>query len=317
MKIFLKQKTFNIKSIEIIILNNHKIYINKEYINKFVNFNKNFKKNKINILIKKTYIPIYIIHINKNIKINNKINNINIEIYKNNNLLIIEEYLLTNKFINYNYNIIINKNTKLNYINIINLKKKSNLKLNKKIFIKRKCKYNELTVSINSKKILINNIINLYKYSYIDINNISLIKKKNYFYYKTHIIHNNSNSISYQQHKNIILSSGIIKFSSIITILKKSYNTLIYLINKNLCFNNPNIIYAKPQLNILNKNTKCKHKVLINTTDKNIIFYLYSRGLNKYIIKKILYLIFIDDSINKINNKYINNKLYKIIFKKI
>ncbi len=318
MKNLLKKKTFNIKSIKIIIFNKYKIYINKKNKNiiKYNIINKN-----INILINKNkniLLPIYIIHINK--YIDNSINNINIVIKKNNNIFIIEEYIFKykkNKFINYNYNLFLNKNTKLNYILLINLNKNIHFIYNKNTILKRKAKYKETIISINAKKIFLYNKFNLYKYTYIKIKNISIIKKKNFFYYKTYITHISSESKSYQKHKNIILSSGIVKFITIINILKKSYNTIVNLKNNNLCFNNPKLIISKPQLNILNYKNKCKHQININKIDKKIIFYLFSRGLNKYKIKKILNIIFIKKIINIKKYKYINNKIYKIIFKKI
>ncbi len=319
----LLKKNIKIKLIKIIILNNKKIYKNKNIknlINIKIKISK--KKKKINIIIynlKNKNIPIYIIYIYKNKYIDKKKYNINIKI-KSNNITLIEEYYIynnyNNKYINYTYNIKLYKNIILNYFKIINLNKKTNFLCKKNIKIKKNSKFYENIFLINSKKIFIKNKINLYKNSNININNISIIRKNNNFFYKINIIHNKSNSKSYQKHKNIILSSGIIKFIGIITILKKASNVIAILKNSNLCFNKPNFIFIKPQLNIKNKKTKCEHKVKINCIDKKIYFYLSSRGLNKNKIKKIIFITFINDIIKKIKNKIISKKIYKIILNK-
>ncbi len=321
----LLKKNIRIKLIKFIILNNKKIYINKN-INNLIKIKILIKKkkNKINIIIyklKNKNIPIYIIYIYKKKYISKKILNINLIIKSNNNINLIEEYYIyknnnNNKYINCNYNIKLYNNTILNYIKIINLNKKTIFYSKNNIKIKKNSKFYENIFLIKSKKIIINNKINLYKNSFININNISIIKKKTNFYYKIHIIHNKPNSKSYQKHKNIIISSGIIKFIGIITILKKAYNSIAILENNNLCFDKPNFIYSKPQLNIKNKKTKCKHKVTINNINKKIYFYLSSRSLNKYKIRKIMFIIFINDIIKKIKNKIIKKNIYKIILNK-
>ncbi len=320
-----------IKSNKIFILNNEIIHLTKN-INKIIYINKQKIENKKkNIIKKKIYIsifkkninlPIHIIYIynrkiNKNKK---KIFYIYINIKKNSNLNIIEEQYCINKknikFINIKKKLIINKNTKLNYIQIINLNNKSNFINKEDTIIKKNSKFYKNIFIINSKKINSKNKIYLYKKTKCNIKKISIIKKKKYYYFKTKIIHNYKNSKSYQKYKNIILSKGINKSIEIIKIKKNADKSKATLINNNLCLNNPFLLYNRPQLNILNKKSKCIHKVTTNNIDKKIIFYLLSRGLNNNDIKKIIYIIFIKEKFKNKKYKYIYNKIYKIIYKK-
>ncbi len=312
------KKILKIKSKKIIIINNDIILKNSK-INNFIKIKKNKNINiKINKNIKKkTPLQIIFINFNKN-KI---IYKTNIVIKKNTYIHIIKEFINLKKkkknYINYKNKILIKENSYLNYYNLINLNKKSYFKYKNKIILYKKSKLNKFIFSIKSKKINFSNNIILKKKSNIKIYSFFYVKKKNFFKYKTITLHNLNKSKSYQKNKNIILKLGKFKFSNLIKINKKSNYTKAIIKNNNLCINKNSIIESFPKLNIWNKNTNCKHYVIINNLNKKEIFYLLTRGIKYKKIKKILLISFIKEILNYIKIKDIYINIYNLIKKKI
>ncbi len=345
----IRKKIINIKSIKLIFINGFLIYIpQKKYIKQIlkININKKIETHKIlslynkknnsiclnNILVnqiidinitknKKIKLPIYLIIIN-NYKTQNTINNysLNFTISKNTELTIIEHNLSFNKkklYSNNNIHINLHKKVSLNYLKIINLNKNSIFFSNEKINLNKNSNLEKKIFMLNSQKININTYINLKKKTQTKINSISLIKKNNNFQYKIYLLHKYKKSKSYQKHKNIFLNTGKFLFNGLVKIYKNAKYSNAYIENNNLCVNKNFSLTSYPKLKIYNKNSICKHKCTINKIEKNYIFLLLLRGINKKEIKKIIYLSFIKEIIYNISEKKIKKIINNIINKYI
>ncbi|MDH3004197.1 MAG: SufD family Fe-S cluster assembly protein [Candidatus Shikimatogenerans sp. JK-2022] len=295
------------------------LYINNKFIKiKFYDIilNYYFIKNELFIYIKKNII-------NKiNLKINffyfnyvNLINKIKITIYLNSKikLFIKENYYLYNK-----YNLFLNL-----FILNIYLKKLSNI-----IYLKFK------NVNIN-----IYNILNIYQkkftkfilydinlYEYISLNKINIYNLDNYcknFIYGIYIINNYqyiknniyiknnfNNSINNQKYIGIYDDKSTTILKGIIDVEKYTKNNISYQNYKNFVLSNKVYIDYKPYLNIHTNKIKCSHGFNLGNIDKNILFYLQSRGINIYKAKLIYFLSILSKNIKDI-------KIYKIIINKI
>ncbi len=274
---------------------------------KYYFIKKKIKKKNINL-------PIHLIIIKKK---KNDFFNINISINKNIYINIIEEKIniSKNKYFNLFLNIIIRKKSYLYYLRIINNNLKTKFYYVDNIQVNTKSKFKNNIFFIKFKKINLISNIKLKKKSILDINNISILQK-NYLKFKINVLHCSSNTQSYQKYNNIILEKSIMNFSGWIKIFKQSYFSKAKIKNNNLCICKKSIINTSPKLKIENKNAKCKHNVKINNLNKEIIFYLLTRGIKFQKIKKILILKFIKKILKNKNNIHIYKKIY-YMYKKI
>ncbi|WGH27642.1 MAG: SufD family Fe-S cluster assembly protein [Candidatus Shikimatogenerans bostrichidophilus] len=167
-----------------------------------------------------------------------------------------------------------------------------------------------------NEKITINivNIFYLKNKCKTNINGIILANKnqiiENYIY-----IYNNYNyCYNNQKYINILSDKTYTILNSITTIKKKTKKNISLQNYKSFILSKKIFFFSKPQLNIFSKNVKCSHGVTIGKIDKNIIFYLQTKGINIKNSKIIFFLSFL----NKILNiKFINKKIKKKIIKKL
>ncbi len=336
----IKYYLLNIKSIKIIFFNNKLWYIHKKYLNIYfqikIKYNSNFKKNIfdniiylhkklpnkqyiINILPNKNILlPIYIIYIYYcNKKKNLYFNNINyINIYEYTHIHLIEHYLnLDNKKISYFFlsKKNIKKHVHLNYLKIINFNNFSKyinynewilhnyVHVIKNIFFINANLIKEITSLTTTKK------------NILTINSLSILQKKYKYKYKIFLLHKNNKTLSDQLHRSLIFNKSTYILHILIKIFKKANKTITTFSNNNIHIKKINNITIKPELKIYNKHTICKHHCTIKQLNKHYIFYLLSRGINKYQIIHILSMMFCNTIIYQINNKKIEKSIKNII----
>ncbi|WGH25741.1 MAG: SufD family Fe-S cluster assembly protein [Candidatus Shikimatogenerans bostrichidophilus] len=305
-------------------------------INKYLNLIKNYNYfSYLNIissfLNKNKCIFLYIKNKNKNKKyINLKLNyiyNIKKSIMTNIKIFI---FVRKNTFLNIKEKYIINnKNKKILHNNLLNIyiKKKSNV-------IYLKYKNNNLNfISINNVYIFQKSLSKFYLYdfyinerytlNYIKVNNISnnslcrlygiIIGNKNQIIENYIKIKNNYNFCNNKQYYiGIYDDKSIGIFNSIINIKKKTKYNISYQKYKNFILSDKVFLFLKPQLNILSNNIKCSHGVNIGKIDKNIIFYLQSRGIPLYKTKIIFFLSIFYKIFNNKELKYFKDFIKKI-----
>ncbi|WP_420095090.1 SufD family Fe-S cluster assembly protein [Candidatus Shikimatogenerans bostrichidophilus] len=202
----------------------------------------------------------------------------------------------------------------------------------------------------NNKTLYINNINNIYIYQdyksklilyNIDYNNrltlndinIKYINNKCYtrvyniiILSKNQILENYINiKNNYNYCNNKLYYIGVYNYNSYcvingnINIKNKTKNNISLQNYKNFILSNKVFLFAKPELNINSNKVICSHGFTLGKIDKNIIYYLLTRGLKLKKCKIIFYL----SNIYKyliLKNKYLNNiknniikKLYTII----
>lgn len=97
----------------------------------------------------------------------------------------------------------------------------------------------------------------------------------------------------------------------------KSLNNNCIQIIKGILLSNDSKIKGKPNLFIDSNNIKAKHSLAIGALNKNHLFYLISKGMNRENAKKLIIMSFFNKLINKINDEKKKDDLYNIIYKKI
>ena len=70
--------------------------------------------------------------------------------------------------------------------------------------------------------------------------------------------------------------------------------------------------HSKPELKIYADDVKCSHGSTIGTFDKDVLFYLRTRGLNETDSKRLLIKSYYLDLIEDINNEHFINELEKL-----
>jgi Fe-S cluster assembly protein SufD len=70
-------------------------------------------------------------------------------------------------------------------------------------------------------------------------------------------------------------------------------------------------------MKIYSDNIQCTHGVVIDTINKNLLFYMCSRGLSKKIANNIIIISFIRGILNSICNKYIKKIVWKYVKNKL
>lgn len=269
-----------------------------------------------NVLIKK---PIYILYISTG-NIYNKIllNTRNLIIVgKKSSVNIIEKYESINN--NINLNISVNEiyaddDSNINYYKIQNSKFDSNIIDN--TFISQNKNTNFSIHTFTSQEKFIRNNLNISQYgkkSNVYISGITIGKNKQIIDNKTSVNHFSPFCKSYEIYKGIYdnTSKGI--FNGKILVSNNSNDIIAFQKNNNILLSKEASINSKPQLEIFSDKVKCSHGCTVGFLNKEILFYLMSRGISKKDSKYILLLSFIDEIMYKINIIEIKKYVYNII----
>ncbi|MDH3004414.1 MAG: SufD family Fe-S cluster assembly protein [Candidatus Shikimatogenerans sp. JK-2022] len=320
--LFLQKKIKNNYNINLFFINN--IYFKKK-INKikkfiYVKINKHFNKYTINIkniLFKKKKI---------NLKLNfmflNYVNlfsklKLSFIIDKNLYINIKENYIfynIYNLFFNYlKLKFKINNYSKIKYLKFKNKKINCLNKIN--IYQKKFSIFKIYDINLYENKSL--NVIKIYNLNNNCKNYIFgiYITNKNQYINNLIIINNKyNNCINKQNYIGIYIDKSIINLKGIININRNTKKNISIQNYKNFILSNKVYINFKPYLNILSNNVKCSHGVNIGILDKDIIFYLQTRGLNMLYSKLLYFLSILKNNIlNKKIKKKIINKLKNIL----
>lgn len=93
--------------------------------------------------------------------------------------------------------------------------------------------------------------------------------------------HVGQNTVGDIKFKGIGFDKSISKIDGLIEIFKKARQTTSYLKEDIILASDDSYIKAEPNLEILNNDVKASHGATIGYMDKNVLFYLMSRGLTK------------------------------------
>ena len=308
----------NNSNISIKNINNDDLYIEK----KFLDFQKFFDNDyvlNINSLMMNSGFYINIKDNQQiNIHISNSSNEKDLTVFQK-NLIHCSKGSKVNIFEELNYN----KNSKNNLVNFIELDEGSDT--NHIIFqnntnysdllttsftnCKRNSKYKQFILNFSKGSVRNHHYANLLgenSSAYLD----GIFFGSNYQYIdnKTQVNHNNPSCISSQRYKGILTDNAKASYLSKTLVNKIAQKTEAYQLSKGILLSESSYYHSKPELRIYADDVKCSHGSTIGPIDKDLLFYLRSRGLNKKESTSLLIKSFFHDIISETKNENIINK---------
>ena len=125
--------------------------------------------------------------------------------------------------------------------------------------------------------------------------------------------HHYPNGQSHQLHKCIVKEKAHSIFNGKINVSSNAQETDSFQENRNLMLSSQSHIHTKPQLEIFADQVKCSHGATIGSLNKDEIFYIQSRGINKTQAESILTYAFALENIEKISIPYLRLQLARDI----
>lgn len=110
-------------------------------------------------------------------------------------------------------------------------------------------------------------------------------------------------------------STGV--FNGKIHVAKDAQKTNSYQLNKSIILSDEATMNSKPQLEIFADDVKCTHGATIGELDKDALFYLQARGIDRESAQAILIHAFVNDIMEKIKNEKLLEYLTKRISEKL
>ncbi len=145
------------------------------------------------------------------------------------------------------------------------------------------------------------------------INGAILAQDSQHHEIKTNIEHIGQNTKSYQKIKSVLNKNSKAIFQGKINVDSNAQKTDGYQLSKAIILDQDSEFDSKPELEIYADDVKCSHGSTSGSLDEDAIFYLMSRGLNRFEARKLLIEGFLVDAIETITNekikKYFLNKL--------
>ena len=214
--------------------------------------------------------------------------------------------------------IFLKKNAKINFYKIQNDTLNTNLIDYTSIMQNKNSIANVYTFSIGGN--LTRNNLNFYQQgenSNSILRGITLINKKQFVDHHTLVDHMFKNGKSNQVYRSIFndFSKGV--FNGKIIVNKKAQKTNAFQKNDNLILSNNSCLNTKPQLEIYADDVKCSHGCTIGQIEKEIVFYLQSRGIPKKECKYLLAFIFITNILDVSIPNNIKKEIKKLIINKL
>lgn len=125
----------------------------------------------------------------------------------------------------------------------------------------------------------------------------------------TYVYHESSHTQSDAKVRGVAGGKSRAVFNGKIKVEKNVEKVIANLQNKNLLLAATAEINAKPELEIYADDIKCQHGATIGTLDKEMLFYLRSRGIKKAEAHQLLLLAFVKEQLSAIVNESIANQL--------
>lgn len=131
----------------------------------------------------------------------------------------------------------------------------------------------------------------------------------------TRIDHSIDGCASQQIYKGIISDKSRAVFNGKIFVHPEAKKTIAHQINKNLVFSNEAEVNAKPELEIYNDDVNCTHGATVGQLNKESLFYLRSRGIDRATAEQMLGCGFASEIIEKLPHNIIAERIHQRIIK--
>jgi len=259
----------------------------------------------------------YELNINENITtvihINNLISRDNITLFqknminckKNSNVLILEEFnsekLSNNNIVNF---IDLEENSNVTHLVFQNNSKNSKLQSTSLTNCKSNSTYKQVTINISKSSVRNHHYANILgEEASVDLDGIFFASSNQIIDNKTQINHNFPSCKSSQRYKGILTDNSKASYLSKTYVDKEAQLTEAYQLSKGILLSDSSTFHSKPELKIYADDVKCSHGSTIGPIDKDLLFYLRSRGLSKKKSMALLLKSFFHNIISDVKNK--------------
>lgn len=127
------------------------------------------------------------------------------------------------------------------------------------------------------------------------------------------INHQNHETKSTQNYKGVIGGKSHAIFNGKVHVLKNITKIDASQMNKNLLLSDQACIDTRPQLEILSDDVRCSHGATVGQLDKEVLFYLKSRGIPQALCEQMIQFAFVSEILEQVNHLPIKNYLSKHI----
>lgn len=276
----------------------------------------------LNISRKADNTPVYCYYLNVNSADDQVFNYryiINLE--KNSSATLSEIYYSDSEkkyFENYLTEIYVNAGAKLNYHKIQQTGKNSLHINNTNIYQSENTLSNTYTFTINDHLIR-NNLNVLLNEAHCESHLYGLyyVNKNNLFDNHTTVDHNKPDCFSNELYKGIMDDQGKGVFNGKIYVRPNAQKTNAFQSNKNIVLTDSAAVNTKPQLEIWADDVKCSHGATTGQIDKEQLFYLRSRGLDKQTARALLLHAFAFEIVNKVESEPLKEYLTELVNNKL
>ena len=169
---------------------------------------------------------------------------------------------------------------------------------------KKNSSYKQLVINISNASIRNHHYANLIgENSSANLDGIFFAGSNQIIDNKTQINHNFPNCKSSQRYKGILTDQSQACYLSKTFVDKIAQKTEAYQLSKGILLSDNSYFHSKPELKIFADDVKCSHGSTIGPMDRELLFYLRSRGLNKKDSTTLLIKSFFHDMTIGISNK--------------
>ncbi|MFA6408787.1 MAG: Fe-S cluster assembly protein SufD [Gammaproteobacteria bacterium] len=145
------------------------------------------------------------------------------------------------------------------------------------------------------------------------VQSMSWLNGKRYANFDVEIEHKIAKTVSQTLYKSIANDQAHSSFRGKIFIAKNAMGCEGLLKNHNLLLSNKAQIDTLPELEIYNDDVKCSHGSTVGDLDEQALFYLASRGIAKQDARAMLLYAFLEEIVDKIDQKIIKEYLKKLL----
>ena len=202
---------------------------------------------------------------------------------KNSKIFIFEE-ILSNETSNNNLVNFFDLEEGSNVTHLIfqNNKEKANLQFTSCANCKNNSKYKQVIFNISKGSVRNHHYANLLgNEASVELDGIFFAANKQIIDNKTEVNHRHPNCHSSQRYKGILTDQAKASYLSKTFVDKIAQKTEAYQLSKGILLSKDSYFHSKPELKIFADDVKCSHGSTIGPIDRELLFYLRSRGLDK------------------------------------
>ena len=149
-----------------------------------------------------------------------------------------------------------------------------------------------------------------------NLNGAYLLKGNQHVDNHTMVDHIAAHCESHELYKGVVNDKSTAVFNGKVFVRKDAQKINAFQSNANVLLSDDATINSKPELEIYADDVKCSHGSTTGQLDEEAVFYLRARGLSEKSARKLMISAFIDDVINKIENKEVKAFVFGLLQKR-